>query len=523
MEGALIMAPLHPHTPVIIGVGQSNDRVGEPGYRAASASDLAAEAAKRAIENTQASGDVRSLIELIITTRTFEDSTPLPAPFGKSANFPRSVASRLGINPPAAVWAQAGGNSSQDAVSELFERVGSGEIGLALAAGAEAISTVKAALGEGRKLDFSEDPGGTVEDRGQGLEGVIDSLTTKHGLTNAPVGYALFENARRARLNLSRSDYLQAMADLFAPFAAVAHQNPYAAWNVPAYKPDDLIRIDSHNRWIADPYPLRLVARDQVNLGAAVLVASLATADRLGVPEDHRVYLHGYAKAREKLVLERPDLSVSPAARAVTALTLARAGIGPDDLSAFDFYSCFPIAVFNAACDGLGLSPADPRGLTVTGGLPYFGGPGNNYSMHAIASMVDRVRQKPGSYGFVGANGGFMSKYSAAVYTTTPREWQKHNDKDLQRELDGAPSPVIAERYEGQGQIETYTVEYKRGTPDRAIVIGRTTDQRRFIARSAAGDTKTVQAMTQLDPLGAAVEVRTSPSGENEFLLTATA
>ena len=40
--------------------------------------------------------------------------------------------------------------------------------------------------------------------------------------------------------------------------------------------------------------------------------------------------------------------------------------------------------------------------------------------MHAIAETVERARQAPGSYGFVGANGGVMSKYSAGVYSTRP-------------------------------------------------------------------------------------------------------
>src|SRR6185312_15006022 len=87
---------------------------------------------------------------------------------------------------------------------------------------------------------------------------------------------------------------------------------------------------------------------------------------------------------------------------------LATAGIGVDDLAAIDLYSCFPIAVFSI-CDGLGLATDDPRGLTVTGGLPYFGGAGNNYATHAIAEVVTRVRAKPGSYGLVGANGGMLS------------------------------------------------------------------------------------------------------------------
>ncbi len=78
------------------------------------------------------------------------------------------------------------------------------------------------------------------------------------------------------------------------------------------------------------------------------------------------------------------------------------AGVGTGDVDAWDFYSCFPIAVFNVAVDALGLEPDDPRGLTVTGGLPFFGGAGNNYSMHAIAEMVHRVRSRPDPSGSSG-------------------------------------------------------------------------------------------------------------------------
>ena len=40
------------------------------------------------------------------------------------------------------------------------------------------------------------------------------------------------------------------------------------------------------------------------------------------------------------------------------------------------------------AIEMLGLDPADPRGFTLTGGLPYAGGPGNSYSFRFITSTV---------------------------------------------------------------------------------------------------------------------------------------
>ena len=104
------------------------------------------------------------------------------------------------------------------------------------------------------------------------------------------------------------------------------------------------------------------------------------------------------------------------------AEALRVAGIGIDDVATFDLYSCFPFPVF-AVCDEFGLAADDPRGLTLTGGLPYFGGPGNSYSLHGIAETVTQMRDKPGAFGLVGANGGVMSKYSVGVYSTEPADW----------------------------------------------------------------------------------------------------
>jgi len=193
---------------------------------------------------------------------------------------------------------------------------------------------------------------------------------------------------------------------------------------------------------------------------------------------------------------------------------LDNAGVQADAIDFFDFYSCFPIAVSNAAVDGLGLSPDDPRGLTVTGGLPYFGGPGNNYSMHAICALVERLRGKPGSTGFVGANGGFLSKYSAGIYSTRPEAFKACDSGALQREIDGWTAPKIAERPEGWATIETYTVAYEKGQPSYAIVIGRMDGTgERFLANSVDGDQQTLSELLAQDPLGRRIFVRWTSRG----------
>ncbi|MFE9322546.1 acetyl-CoA acetyltransferase [Nocardia sp. NPDC052278] len=509
------MAPIdeiHPRTPVLIGVGQAAERIDDPDYRALSAVELAAAAARRALADTGAdTAAVAARVDTVAGVRQFEISTPgAPAPLGKSDNYPRSVADRVGAEPTRAILEVSGGQSPQHLITELARAIAAGNSEAALIFGSEAISTARHLAKSEQRPDFTEHRGGQLEDRGYGLSGLITRYALMHGLTDAPSQYALFENARRARLGMSRTEYNRGMGELFAPFTRVASKNPYAAAPVER-SADELITVDERNRMIAEPYTRYLVARDQVNQGAAVLLMSVAAAREIGVPQDKWVFLHGHADLREKGLLERPDLSRAPALTRATEHALAMAAIGVDQLHTIDLYSCFPIAV-SAICDDLGLTADDPRGLTVTGGLPFFGGAGNNYSMHAVAETVARLRSAPGTYGLVGANGGTLSKYSAAVYSTVPTEWRADDNARLQAELDSNQSVDVVIRADGLATIETYTVKFDRHGPS-GIVIGRLGNGSRFLATAAPEDTDLLPLLAQGDPVGRSVFVRSFGPG----------
>lgn len=427
---------IDPRTPVIVGVGQAAERIDDIDYRAMSPVELAAAAAQAALADTGAgAGRVARAIDTVVATRQFENSIPnAPAPLGKSNNFPRSVARRIDADPARAVLDKVGGEGPQRLVNEFAAGIAAGTADVVLLCGADATSTTRHLADTAAQPDFGETVDGRLEDRGFGLEEFVDRYMVIHGLTGAPVQYGLLENARRARLGLSRAAYLQTMGELFAPFTRVAAENPFSASPVER-SVAELTAVGTGNRMICDPYPRLLVARDQVNQGAAALLMSVESAERLGVPQDNWVYLHGHADMREQSLLERPDLSRSPAAVTAVAEALAVAGSGLDDVAALDLYSCFPIPVFNI-CDAFGLSADDPRGLTMTGGLPFFGGAGNNYSMHAIAEAVAFARRHPGQLALVGANGGMMSKYSVGVYSTAPAAPRPDRSRELQDQAD---------------------------------------------------------------------------------------
>ena len=509
-------------TPILVGAGQFCERVDEPGYEGLSPVAIAARAGSRALADADADagGRLGATIDIVASTRTFADMGAAPAPFGTSDNFPRSIAARLGLDPRHAYWDGGGGNSPQRLVNLMFERLATSQSRAVLIAGGEATATLRHLQRTGGQASWAETVGGSVCDQGSSVEGIMTEELVTHGLSNVPAAYALLENARRRHLGTGRDEYARAMAEMFAPFTDVAAVNPYSAAATTAMSASELLAEGPRNRVIASPYPLSLVARDQGNQGAALVLTTAEHAHRVGVPEENWVYLHGHADLTERPMMDRPQLGAYPAAVAASRSALRDAGLDVADIDVFDFYSCFPIAVSAVAVDGLGLAPDDPRGLTVSGGMPYFGGPGNNYSLHAIADMAHRLRTQPGSFGLLGANGGFLSKYSAGVYSTLPAIWTAADHRAVQDDLDGAPAVARELRPDGPGVVETFTVIHTRGQPSAGVVIGRLIDNdARFIATTADGDDETLGELLSERTevlLGRRVHV-TTDGGTNRF------
>ncbi len=502
-------------TPVIIGVGEASERIDQPGYEALSPADLAGRAAAAALEDALSVAELAPHIELIAAIRQFEVSIPRAvAPFGRSDNFPRAVGRRIGADPARAILEPVGGQGPQHLINELAQLIGAGELDLGLICGSEAISTVRYLTSRGETRNWTETVPGELEDRGLG-EALMTADLPRHGARTPISLYALFENARRGRLGLGRADYALEMGRLFAPFTRCAAGNPHAM-SREVHSAEDLATVTASNRLTSDPYPRRLVARDQANQGAAVLVASLGKARDLGIPTARMIFLHGGADARERTPMERTDLSAGPASVLAARRALDVAGLTLDEIDVFDFYSCFPIAVFNVR-DGLGMAADDPRPLTVTGGLPYFGGAGNNYSMHAIAEMVRRLRATPHARGLVAANGGFLSKYSVGIYSARPAPWRGFDSKALQAEIDAWAAPALAPG-QGEGVVETYTIDYSGKAPV-GVVIGRLAGGERFVAMTDPEDPAIVERMIAQEPLGATVSAALNPEGRS--ILTA--
>ncbi|WP_454760142.1 acetyl-CoA acetyltransferase [Caulobacter segnis] len=472
-------------TPVLIGAGQFTYR-GEAG-NSPSPLELLKTAAERAVLDAGLAGSVLADLDALAVVAFSIDApgglSKLPLP--RLADPPASLARAVGAAPTWSVYTETGGNSPQQAVNVVCERIAKGESQLALVTGAEFLGSLMKRMKGGLGFEgWGDDITSTPQRIGDPRPGVTRQEGA-HGLGYPVNTYPLFENALRARDGRSLEDHQKQLGEFFAPFTKVAAANPHA-WFPVERSAEELVTVTDRNRMVGYPYPKYLNAIMEVDQSAAVLIASVGKARELGVPEDKWVFLHGCADASDLWYpLERQDYHSSPAMRLTGERALEMAGIGVEDLDVIDLYSCFPSAV-RIGAEEIGLAVDDPRGLTITGGLPYFGGPGNNYALHAIAEMVGKLREQPGAYGLSTANGWFLTKQSVGIYSTKPVEgkWEREAPSVIQAQIDALPHPEIVEKPQGPATIETYTVVHGREGVRMGIVIGRDADGRRFVAQT---------------------------------------
>lgn len=481
-------------TPILIGVGQITQREVDP-REALDPMQMMTEAAKRAVEDAQAGPALLANIDRIAVVRSLSIAEPNPG---------AALGASLGIAPKETSYSKVGGNTPQMLVNEFAELIAVGQVNMALLAGVEVLDTLTRAAKQGIELPFRMAPLGP-EDRDGSTPQELE-----HGLYFPINTYPLFENAWAHAKGLSAEAHRDYLGQLFAPFSQVAAGNPHA-WFPLARTPQEIAEPGPGNRLVGYPYTKRMNAIIQVNQAAALILTSVGVARTLQVHPSRWIYLHGAADAHDHwYVSERVNYHSSPAIRAVGREALRMADLTIDDIAYFDLYSCFPVAV-SIARDELGIPAEDPRPLTVTGGLPYFGGPGNNYVMHSIASMVETLRANPGKYGMVTANGWYVTKHAAGIYSTQAplRDFKRTLPAIVQTTVDADPKPAVSLEPQGRATIETFTVAHGQdGAPNLGIVIGRLPDGARFVANTPAERT-ILEGLMKGGAIGSTGRVRT--------------
>ncbi|MEH6557447.1 MAG: acetyl-CoA acetyltransferase [Oceanicoccus sp.] len=494
--------------PVLVGCGQLTDK--RSPEEASTAIELMVDVARKAAVDAGPGDALLQAIDTIAVAGLTVDSGETGSlAAGMIRNVPQSVCKALSIDPADKTYTYAGGNTPQMMVNLYSEKIAKGDASAVLLVGAEALSTMIGRLKNGLDMSAWTDQSGEDPKMLGSARPSASDHEMIYNIQTPSVTYPMFENSLRGKYGLSMDEHRKKMGDLYQRFNAVAAKNPLS-WFPTKRSSEEITTVSDNNRYVGFPYTKYLNSVIQVNMGAAVILTSLAKAREMGISEDRMVFLHGCADANDIWnVSERVNYHSSPAVRTIGKQAFAMAGKTVEEMDYLDIYSCFPSAV-QIACDELGIAHDDARGLTVTGGLPYFGGPGNNYVMHSIATMMDVLRSNPGKFGMLNANGWFITKHSIGIYSTTPIKgnWQRKQPADYQQAIIDEVHPAFTESPNGKATIETYTVIHGRKSVERALVIGLLEDGTRFIAETP-NDEKTLRQMMDREVLGLSGTVST--------------
>lgn len=421
----------------------------------------------------------------------------------KNLNEPVQLLSNLlGIHPVETGYTGIGATAPQWFVNRAAQKIFSGKSELVLICGAEAfytrgkVQTMSHALSNYLECDPSSRQWRFVGD----VRRPVTDLESRYGLVLPVTMYALFENALRAHWGKSMPDHLEELSSFCSSLAETAAHNPFS-WAKKALSAKEIATAKGGNRMIVYPYTKLMCSNMNVNQAAAVVMTNLAKAEANGIPREKMVFLRGCCDAEDVFfVSERPQLWGSPSIVDAVNLALEQAHVSLDEVEYLDFYSCFPSAP-RIVREMLRISPKDHRPLSVTGGMPYFGGPGNNYSLHAICRLVEILRQNPEAFGLVQALSWFISKHSVGIYSgnqgKTP--WLPH---DPQKKIVQYPRVNVVNEATGKGVVESYVVVYGREEqPNAATVLGRDENGNRFLA-SVKPDGGIIEQMTREEPIG---------------------
>jgi len=396
---------------------------------------------------------------------------------------PGELSKLLGFKPKNKVYLPDGGNTPQMLMNRASKNLAHGKANAILITGAEAYySFHKNKLGE---LNLSW----PVREEPKYMEGKmwhgITPFENKYKLRIPPYSYALFETAIRANNGESIQEHNNLIGSLFQHFSEVASNNSHA-WTNDAFSAEKIIEPNPNNRYVCHPYTKRMCSNMFIDQSSSVIITTIDIAESLNINESLWIYPMGGADLQNIFAItQRPNLYDSPALKEASKLALKQAGLTLNEINAFDLYSCFP-SIVQIALNEIGISKSDSRPLTLTGGLPFFGGPWSNYSLHAIVKAVEIIRKNSMFKILIFANGGYNTKASIGIYGKEPSQepWGKRNDVAIQKFLLSDPLPKPIEKANGIITIEAYTIIYnKEGLPTEGIAIGKLNNGIRTLAK----------------------------------------
>ncbi len=456
-----------PRQPVLVGIGTCMQRE-DPTASGREPMDLMLEAARRAGDDAGGAQTLMGVQRIAVPKGRWHYRNP-------AGEIARAVGAASATTLLASV-----GVLQQSLIGDACSRIAAGEIDSALIAGADAGHRILRAkqLGERAGERQQDDaPDVSLEPK----EALLHPAEMRAGLRMPVALYAILESAWRAKNGLTLSQHRQQLGAMYQRFSEIASGNP-DAWRREPFSAFEISEASERNPMQAFPYTRRHCSTWNVDQAAAMLICSAAKAEALGIAPGKWVYALASSESSHMVpVSARADLAGCTGARLAGFAALDGAGIEASQIDLVELYSCFPIAVETCAQElGIPLS----RDLTVTGGMPFAGGPFNNYVLQATCRMAALIRQGRGRTGLVSSVSGILTKQGFGLWgRQPPASGFKYSDvtADTARLAD---SKDVVDAFHGRGVVAGYTVLHDKGRAPRALVLADTDSGSRSLAWS---------------------------------------
>jgi acetyl-CoA C-acetyltransferase len=491
------MKGLAPNTPVIVGIGFHQEKSEDP-TECAEPYQLMVRAVRRAAEDAGSAALLEQIESISVAQGGWEYRNP-----GKlirdalGCSSARSILSDLGV-------------LQLSLLSELCRAIAAGAQHVGVVTGGEAKFRVLRGTFTGQPVFDTEQPESTPppDVHLTSSDPWCSDLEGRRGIASPVEFFAIMESALRYRRGIDIERHRDEIAALYSRFSDVAAANPHA-WRRESVSTDAIRNASPKNAMLAFPYTKRHSTQWNVNQAVAIIVCSAARSAQLGLKEDGWIFPLAAAQSRHVVPLaQRKRLDSHPGTVLSGERALALASVTARDVTAAELYSCFPAAIQSFAQD-LQLGEACP--WTVTGAMPFAGGPFNSASLEGVARMVEVLRggeparRSERRIGLVSNLSGIFGKQACAVFSNAPGA-EGYRYDDVTAAVAERDAPVaLNEDYVGPATVVGYTVVFVGAVPSHAIAICDTPAGERTVVRSEDG--RLLESMMREEFCGRVVQV----------------
>ena len=351
----------------------------------------------------------------------------------------------------------------QHLINNTCNKIIKGEIRAGLILGGESRAKMIAALKEGieyKEMELSTNPDQYVKAKDDLYgEGEAEAL----GLM--AVGYyAVMESAMRKSKSLTLKEHEDYLGSMYADFSEIASKNQYAASDKSISK-DQIMLANSDNKPMAYPYNKYHCTSWNVSQASAILICEEGLADQLNISKQKRIYPMASSETNHMIALiQRPSLISSAGLKLASEKINEVVDKHSINLNLIDLYSCFPVAVQQFE-NVLNLNTKTSR--TITGAMPFAGGPLNNYMLHATVQALLKLRSESGHSLITGVS-GMMTKQSFCLWSSEYQMPFYHADVTKKAQQLDKPIPISNAKH-GNGIVIGYTVLYEGTKPTLGV------------------------------------------------------